>query len=109
MSSQNITALDDNSFENLTRDTDRPVLIKFSSQYCPPCRALSPIIDRIADEGVGKYRVFSVDIDQAPRLATRYGIRAVPTLLAFKNGVSGPPKGQLVGLSTRDAVLKLLA
>ena len=63
-------------------------------------------IDRIADENVGKYQVFSVDIDQAPRVATRYGIRAVPTLLAFKNGV---PKGQLVGVSSRDAVLKLLA
>lgn len=106
MSSPNVTALDDNSFDKLALGSDRPVLIKFSSQFCPPCRALAPIIDRIADENVSKYQVFSVDIDEAPRVATRYGIRAVPTLLAFKNGV---PKGQLVGVSSRDAVLKLLA
>lgn len=104
--SKNVTIVDDRSFDERTLAAELPVLIKFSSQNCPPCRALSPIVDRIADEGVGKYRVLSVDIDDSPRLATRYGIRAVPTLLAFKNGA---PKGQLVGLSSREAVLKLLA
>ena len=104
--SKNVTIVDDRSFDERTLAVELPVLIKFSSQNCPPCRALSPIVDRIADEGVGKYRVLSVDIDDSPRLATRYGIRAVPTLLAFKNGVF---KGQLVGLSSREAVLKLLA
>lgn len=106
MSSPNVTVADDSNFDRLVLESDKPVLIKFSTQYCPPCRMLAPIIDRIADEGVGKYRVLSVDIDQAPRVATRYGIRAVPTLLAFKNGA---PRGQLIGLSSRDAVLKLLA
>src|SRR4051812_48194342 len=106
MSSKNILVADDNSFDKLVAAADRPILIKFSSQYCPPCRALAPIVDRIADEGVGKYQVISVDIDQAPRVSTRYGIRAVPTLLAFKNGA---PKGQLVGLASREAVLRLLA
>lgn len=106
MSSSNVTVADDSNFDRLVLESDKPVLIKFSTQYCPPCRMLAPIIDRIADEGVGKYRVLSVDIDQAPKVATRYGIRAVPTLLAFKNGA---PRGQLVGLSSRDAVLKLLA
>lgn len=106
MSSSNVTVADDSNFDRLVLESDKPVLIKFSTQHCPPCRMLAPIIDRIADEGVGKYRVLSVDIDQAPKVATRYGIRAVPTLLAFKNGA---PRGQLVGLSSRDAVLKLLA
>lgn len=106
MSSSNVTVADDSNFDRLLLESDKPVLIKFSTQYCPPCRLLAPIIDRIADEGVGKYRVLSVDIDQAPRVATRYGIRAVPTLLAFKEGA---PRGQLVGLTSRDAVLKLLA
>jgi thioredoxin 1 len=106
MSSSNVTVADDSNFDRLLLKSDKPVLIKFGTQYCPPCRLLAPIIDRIADEGVGKYRVLSVDIDQAPRVATRYGIRAVPTLLAFKDGA---PRGQLVGLTSRDAVLKLLA
>src|SRR5262245_51006547 len=62
MASANVIAVDDKSFDKLVLGTDQPVLIKFSTQNCPPCRALSPIVDRIADEGVGKYRVFSVDI-----------------------------------------------
>lgn len=106
MNSKNIQIADDNSFDKLVAAADRTILIKFTSQHCPPCRALSPIVDRIADEGVGKYQVISVDVDQAPRVATRYGIRAVPTLLAWKNGA---PKGQLIGLASREAVLKLLA
>jgi thioredoxin 1 len=106
MGSSNIVVADDSSFDQLVRDADRPILIKFSSQHCPPCRALAPIIDRIADENVGKVQVLSVDVDAAPRVATRYGIRAVPTLLAFRGGA---PRGQLVGLASRDAVLKLLA
>lgn len=106
MSSPNITVVDDKSFDEQVLTADRPVLIKFGAQHCPPCRVLAPVIDRIADEGAGRYRVFSVDIDEAPRVATRYGIRAVPTLLAFKNGA---PCGQLVGVASRAAVLKLLA
>jgi thioredoxin 1 len=95
----------DPSFEQVVLQSDRPVLIKFTSQHCPPCKALAPIVERIADESLGRCHVFSVDVDEAPRLATRYGIRAVPTLLAFKNGA---PKGQLVGLVTRAAILNLL-
>lgn len=106
MGSANIVVADDHSFDKLVAGVERPILIKFTSQHCPPCRALAPIIDRIADENVGKVQVLSVDVDQAPRVATRYGVRAVPTLLAFKGGA---PKGQLVGLATRDAVLKLLS
>ena len=106
MGSTNVIAIDDLDFDKMVLGAERPVLIKFSAQHCAPCRALAPIVDRIADEGGGKYQVFSVDIDKAPRIATRYGIRAVPTLLAFHRGV---PKGQLVGVASRDAVLKLLS
>ena len=105
MSSPNITVVDDSSFDEQVLKADRPVLIKFSARHCPPCRVLAPIIDRIAEEGAGRYRVFSVDIDEAPRVATRYGIRAVPTLLAFRGGA---PRGQLVGLTSRESIYKLL-
>lgn len=106
MGSTNVVVANDQTFEQLVQGADRPVLIKFTARHCPPCRVLAPIIDRIADEGVGKLRVISVDIDDSPRLATQYGIRAVPTLIAFK---AGAPKGQLVGVASRDAVLKLLS
>jgi thioredoxin 1 len=106
MTSPNVIPVDDVSFDELVLTSDRTVLIKFSTKQCPPCRALAPIVERIATETTDRCRVFSVDIDEAPRTATRYGIRAVPTLLAFRNG---GPRGQLVGLTTREAILKLIA
>lgn len=106
MSSANITPLNDTCFDELVLKSEQPVLIKFFTKQCPPCRALAPIVERIASEVQGRCRVFSIDIDEAPRTATRYGIRAVPTLLAFRGGA---PRGQLVGLTSREAIYKLLA
>lgn len=106
MNSSNVIPVDDRRFDELVLGSDQPVLIKFSTRHCGPCRALSPIVDRIADEVKGRCRVFSVDIDEAPRTATRYGIRAVPTLLAFAGGA---PRGQLIGVQSRAAILKLIS
>lgn len=101
----NTPVLDDARFDDLVLKSELPVLIKFSTRQCAPCKALAPIVDRIAAEVQGRCRVFSVDIDEAPRTAARYGIRAVPTLLAFAGGA---PRGQLVGLVRREAILKLI-
>src|SRR5690242_10397353 len=105
MTSSNVIAVDDTSFDARVLGSDRTVLIKFSTKQCPPCRALFPIVERIATEAADRCRVFSVDIDDAPLTAARYGIRAVPTLLAFRNG---GPRGQLIGLASRAAILKLI-
>lgn len=105
MNSDNITPVDDTCFDELVLKSEQPVLIKFATKQCPPCRALNPIVERIAAEVKGRCRVFSVDIDEAPRTAMRYGIRAVPTLLAFRGGA---PRGQLVGLTSRESIYKLL-
>ena len=103
--STNIIPVDDVRFDELVLKSTEPVLIKFSTKNCPPCRALAPIVERVADEVKGRCRVFSMDVDEAPRTATRYGIRAVPTLLAFRGGA---PRGQLVGLASREAIVKLI-
>ncbi len=103
--STNIIPVDDVRFDELVLQSTEPVLIKFGTKSCPPCRALAPIVERVADEVKGRCRVFSVDIDEAPRTAMRYGIRAVPTLLAFRGGA---PRGQLVGIASREAIVKLI-
>ncbi len=105
MTTNNITPVDDTSFDAQVLGSNLPVLIKFSTKQCIPCKAIAPIVERVADEVQGRCRVFSVDIDEAPRVATRYGIRAVPTLLAF-HGTT--PRGQLVGRTSREAILKLI-
>lgn len=103
--STNITPVDDARFDELVLKSEQPVLIKFSTKSCPPCKALAPIVERVAEEVKGRCRVFSVDVDEAPRTATRYGIRAVPTLLAFRGGA---PRGQLVGIASREAIVRLI-
>lgn len=105
MNSNPITQVDDTHFDELVLRSAQPVLIKFSSRQCPPCRTLHPIVERVAAEVQGRCRVFSVDVDDSPRTATEYGIRAVPTLLAFQGGT---PRGQLIGVASREAILKLI-
>lgn len=105
MNSSNLIPVDDARFDELVLQSDLPVLLKFSTRQCGPCKALAPVVERVADEVKGRWRVFSIDLDEAPRIAARYGIRAVPTLLAFRQGV---PQGQLVGVASRQAILKLL-
>ena len=105
MSSGGVIPLGDDGFDEQVLRADLPVLLKFESKGCAPCRVLAPVVERLAEELAGRCRVFSVDIDAAPRAAARYGVRAVPTLLAFSGGA---PRGQLVGVARREAILKLL-
>lgn len=80
------------------------VLVKFAGAWCPPCRAMQPTIEALVNERP-ELLVLSVDVDSEQRVAQHYGVRAVPTLIAFRNG---RPIGQLVGLATRTMLDKLL-
>lgn len=66
--------------------TRRPVVLEFSAGYCPPCRQLEPIIERLAETYRGAVEVIAIDIEARPDLAQRWGVRAVPTLLALRRG-----------------------
>jgi thioredoxin 1 len=103
--SANVIEVDDGSFDELVLRSDRPVLVEFGGAWCPPCRTLEPIVARLADEMVGKVRVVAVDIDDSPGVASRYGIRGVPTVMVFADGA---PKGQIVGVTGRERLLALL-
>ncbi len=62
-----------------------PVLVDFSGKWCGPCKALAPIVEKIAAESGGKLKVVAVDVDDAPDVARRYGIRGVPTVALFRD------------------------
>lgn len=80
------------------------VLVKFGAVWCPPCRALEPVVEKLAQER-SDVLVLSVDVDHAQGVSQRFGIRSVPSLIAFRGG---KPIGQLVGYAPRSAIDKLL-
>jgi len=67
-------------------NSELPVLVDFSASWCGPCRAIAPVIDKLADEFDGKYKVVKLDIDESPSLAQEYQVRGVPTFIFMENG-----------------------
>src|SRR3954468_8737807 len=74
-------------------ESDKPVLVDFTAAWCPPCRAMNPILDQLAAER-DDLRIVSVDVDSEQELASQWGVMSMPTFLLFHNG---RPIQQLVG------------
>lgn len=91
----------DSNFDEIVKNSDKPVLVDFWAQWCGPCLAIGPVIEQIAKEYEGKAVIGKLDVDNNPKVAMAYGVRNIPTLLIFKNGqvvdkqVGAAPKGML--------------
>jgi len=105
MASANVVTLSPANFEAEVVRSPIPVLVDFWAEWCGPCRMIAPVLDQIADENVGKVKVAKVNVDENPDLATRFNIRAIPTLLIFQNG---EVKEQMVGLLSKKDLQKKL-
>jgi thioredoxin 1 len=86
MAGLNTLTLSDASFDNDVLNSDVPVLVDFWAEWCGPCRMMEPTIDTIATDYNGRVRVGKLNVDDNGGVATRYGIRGIPTLLLFKGG-----------------------
>ena len=105
MAAPNIVTLTDTNFSEEVLKSMTPVLVDFWAEWCGPCKMIAPILDELAGEYDGKVKIGKVNIDDFQGLATEYGIRAIPTLLIFKDGQVAD---QVVGMRTkRDFKLKL--
>lgn len=95
----------DATFDAEVLSSPLPVLVDFTAAWCSPCRALAPVVERVAVESEGRLKVVTVDTDASPEVARRYGVRAVPTLLVFRGGQK--TAGHL-GLTTREKILQMV-
>lgn len=94
--------VDDATFKKVVLDSPVPVLVDFWAKWCAPCRQMGPIVDELAGQFEGRARVVKLNVDDAARTASKYGIRSIPTFGVFWEGelvstlVGARPKPELV-------------
>jgi len=103
------TAVTEATFEQEVTKSDKAVIVDFWAEWCGPCHAVAPVLDRIVEEHAGAVKLVKVNIDEERGLAERYGIASIPTMILFRNGepaasaMGAQPKGALerqLGLTT---------
>ena len=91
----------DQSFETDVLNASEPVVVDFWAEWCGPCRMIGPALEEISNEMAGKVKIAKVNVDENPGIASKLGIRSIPTLMLFKDGklagqkVGASPKGDL--------------
>ena len=90
----------DATFESEILKSETPVLVDFWAEWCAPCRAIAPIVKDLAARYSGRVKVVKMNIDENQGTPGRYGVRSIPTVLAFKNGAV---VGQIVGARPKSA------
>jgi len=86
MSNENVTQVSDNDFDAEVLKSDLPCLVDFWAPWCGPCKAIGPVVVELANEFVGKVKITKMNVDESPATPGKYGIRAIPTLILFKDG-----------------------
>jgi thioredoxin 1 len=105
MANENVRVFNDINFDDEVLKSSDPVLVDFTATWCGPCKQLAPIVDQLATELAGKVKVGKLDIDDSPVVASKLGIRGVPTLMVFKNGERA---AQHIGVTTKAKILALI-
>jgi len=111
MHQENITVdnkvvhLDDDDFETLVIQSDKPVLVDFWADWCQPCHAMAPTVEALAEEYNDRIRVAKLDVDANPMTTHKYEIRGIPALLLFKDGQL---VHQIVGVKPKEEIARII-
>lgn len=97
--------LSEQNFEQQVVSSDRPVLVDFWAEWCGPCHAIVPALEEVAAEYEDKVVVGRINVDDYPAIASRYGVRSLPSILLFRNG---EVNNQIVGAVPKSRITNLL-
>ncbi|MGB0744026.1 MAG: thioredoxin [Opitutales bacterium] len=104
--SDKITELDSSNFDTIVSSETVPVVVDFWAPWCGPCKAIAPILEELAEEMGDAVKICKVNVDNNSDIAGKYEIRAIPTILIFKNGQVADT---VVGLSSKEDLKAKLA
>jgi thioredoxin 1 len=93
------------TFEQEVLQSEKPVIVDFWAEWCGPCHAVSPVLERIADERPDELKLVKVNIDEEQGLAQRFGIASIPTMILFKGG---EPAAAAIGAQPKAALERSL-
>ena len=99
------TAVTEQSFEQEVLQSDKPVIVDFWAEWCGPCHAVSPVLDKIVDERNGDLKLVKVNIDEEQELAMRFGVQSIPMMILFK---AGQPAAAAVGAQPKSSLERAL-
>ena len=100
MAEAEVREVTDQSFDAEVLSSETPAIIDFWAEWCAPCRAIAPIIKQLAEEHGDRVKIVKMNIDESPQTPGQYNVRAIPTVLAFKDGAV---VGQITGARPKSA------
>ena len=97
--------VNEENFDSVVMNSDKPVLVDFWAEWCGPCKMLTPTIDELAEKYKDTGSIVKINVDDSPAIATKYGIRSIPSILLFNNG---DVVEQRVGAVSKDELASML-